>query len=351
MRTRGRGRIQPVLFLAALPLAACGTVATGSDLDSVRGEVNGLRRQLLEVKATSDGNRQFLEQRIARLEEEGPRSRTDLATRLQEMSTELRLVQGKLEENAHVVSEGNRRMDDVGQRLASLNTRLLAMEGQVRALQQAVRAQQGGPPAAAAPAAPQAPPPPPITGQVPGDRLPPFPPFPGQQPAAPPSGAGAAPPTIPPSPFPPGPAVATAPHPPPPPVAVDPRFAGQPADVIYSTALTDYTKRDYDQAIRGFQAFIVQHPRDSRVADAQWWLADTYYSMENYPQAIKEYDVVIRNFPDSPRAPAAMFKQGLAYLQSNDPTGCRILRDMMVKYPRTREAGRAREELRQPICR
>ena len=123
------------------------------------------------------------------------------------------------------------------------------------------------------------------------------------------------------------------------------------ADAIYSAALTDYTKRSYDQAIRGFQAFIAQYPRDNRVADAQWWLADTYYSMENYPQAIKEYDVVVRSFPDSPQAPAAMFKQGLAYLQSNDPTGCRILRDMMAKYPRTREAGRAREELRQPICR
>ncbi len=354
MSAGGRTRIGYHLAWAALPLAACGAVATGSDMEGVRGDLNLLRRQMLEVKASSDGNRQFFDQRIAKLEgrvdEEGPRGRAELTARLQEMSTELRLVQGKLEENAHAVSEANRRAEEVSQRLASLNTRILAVEGQMRAIQQAARLQGPGaatappaavPPPTGAPMPPASVPPPPPPAN-PADRLPPSPPFAGQsgQPPAPPA-------TTAPPPAAPGP-VATAPQTPPP---VDSRFVGQSADVIYSAALTDYTKQNYDLAIRGFQAFMAQYPRDSRVPDAQWWLADSYYAEQNYPQAIKEYDVVVRNFPDSPKAPAAMFKQGLAYLQGNDATGCRILRDVVAKYARTREAGRAREELRQPLCR
>jgi tol-pal system protein YbgF len=119
------------------------------------------------------------------------------------------------------------------------------------------------------------------------------------------------------------------------------------ADQVYSLALNEYTKQNFDQAIRGFQAFIVQFPRDSRVADAQWWMGDSLYAQQNYPQAIREYDVLIRTYPDSRRVPAAMFKQGLAYLQLNDPSGCRVLRDVLANYGRTREASRAREELRQ----
>ncbi len=145
------------------------------------------------------------------------------------------------------------------------------------------------------------------------------------------------------------PAVATAPPAAPPP---DARFAGMSADKIYETALNDYTKQSYDLAIRGFQAFLAQFPRDSRVPNAHFWVANSYYAQQNHAQAIQEFEVLVRNYPDSSQAPSAMLNQGRAYLDSNDAHGCRVLRDLVARYPRTRQATLARDQLRQaPQCR
>jgi tol-pal system protein YbgF len=299
-----------------------------------------------------------VEQRIAKLEtrvdEEGPRGRAELSARIQEMSNEVRLVQGKLEENAHAIQESTRRADEAGQRLAALNTRVLAVEGQVRAMQQGVRSQTPAP--GTAPGVPLAggtvpPSSVPSAGQAtPADRLPPPPPFagqpapPGTQP--PPALATPAVPTQPAAPPAPGQAAAAPPAPP-----VEARFTGMSADQIYSAALTDYTKQSYDLAIRGFQAFIAQFPRDSRVPDAQFWLANSYYAQQNYPLAVREFEVLVRDYPDNPKAPSAMLNQGRAYLEANDAAGCRVLKDLVAKYARTRQATLARDALRQnPLC-
>src|SRR5574341_1246900 len=101
MKVRGQMRLEHFLAAAALPLAACGTVATGTELEGVRADLTQLRRQVQEVKASG---------------------------------------------------EGNRRSEDMAQRLGTLNTRILALEGQVRALQQAMRSQSpAGAPGMAAP--------------------------------------------------------------------------------------------------------------------------------------------------------------------------------------------------------
>jgi tol-pal system protein YbgF len=323
------------LVMIGLPLAAFGCVATGGDLDQVRGDLNTLRREVQALSQTSDGNRKFLEQRIAKLEtrvdEEGPRGRAELAARIQELSSEVRLVQGKLEENAHAMQDSTRRADEAGQRLAALNTRVLAVEGQVRAMQQGARVQTplpGAPPAGETVPPSSAPPPAP---PAPPDRLPSPPPFAGQAP----------PPAPPPPP-------AAAPAPPPP---IEPRFTGMSADQIYSAALTDYTKQSYDLAIRGFQAFIAQFPKDSRVPDAQFWLANSHYAQQNYALAVREFEVLVRDYPDNPKASSAMLNQGRAYLEANDAAGCRVLKDLVAKYGRTRQATLARDALRQnPLC-
>jgi len=146
--------------------------------------------------------------------------------------------------------------------------------------------------------------------------------------------------------------VATAPGAAPPAPPLDARFSGMSADKIYETALNDYTKQSYDLAISGFQAFIAQFPRDSRMPNAHFWVANSYYAQQNHGQAIQEFEVLIRNYPDSSQAPSAMLNQGRAYLDSNDANGCRVLRDLTARYPRTRQATLARDQLRQaPQCR
>ena len=120
-----------------------------------------------------------------------------------------------------------------------------------------------------------------------------------------------------------------------------------PPEEVYRNALDDYTKGNYDLAIAGFRNYIQNYPRSSLVANAQYWLGESYFSQKNYQQAVTEFDTVIRDFPDSPKVPSAMFKEGDAYLQLGDnQRATQVLCDLITskKFSRTREAQLAREK-------
>jgi tol-pal system protein YbgF len=117
-----------------------------------------------------------------------------------------------------------------------------------------------------------------------------------------------------------------------------------PPEELYKTALSDYTKGDYDLAIEGFRTYIRAYPRTSLVANAQYWLGESYYSQKNYAQAIEEFNIVIRDYPDNPKVPSALFKQGDAYVQVGDTKqGTAVLCELIAKHAKTREARLAKE--------
>ncbi len=117
------------------------------------------------------------------------------------------------------------------------------------------------------------------------------------------------------------------------------------ADELYSAGLTEFARQSYERSAEDFRAFIAKYPRDARVPDARFWLADSYFAQQRYAEAIPEYEALLRQFPDSRRVPAALLKQGQARLALGDQMGCQILRDMVDRYPRAREAAQAREAL------
>jgi tol-pal system protein YbgF len=125
-------------------------------------------------------------------------------------------------------------------------------------------------------------------------------------------------------------------------LAVIPRGS---ASDLYSAGLTEYARQAYDRAIEAFRAFLAQFPQDARAPDARYWLANSYFHQRRYAEAIPEYEAVIRQFPESRRVPAATFRQGQARLALGDPAGCQDLREVVGRFPRTREAGQARETL------
>jgi len=83
------------------------------------------------------------------------------------------------------------------------------------------------------------------------------------------------------------------------------------------------------------------------VANAQYWLGESYYSQKNYAQATQEFELVVRDFPDSPKVPSALFKQGDAYLQMGESKrATTVLCELITnkKYAKTREAQLARDK-------
>jgi len=111
------------LLTAVLTLGGC---ATSGDVDGVRRDVAALRQEVAGLAKSNEAARALTEERLGRLEKdlrgrmeaalkEGEGSRVALNTRLEELGTETRFVQGKLEENASALRELQTRLDEVGQ--------------------------------------------------------------------------------------------------------------------------------------------------------------------------------------------------------------------------------------------
>lgn len=354
-----------VLLIAGL---TAGCVATGDDIQALRRDLNGLRQEMSGMAKAQESARVFTDERLSKLEsdfrgrfeasvKETEGSRAALATRLDELATETRLVQGKLEENAFVLTNLNNRLDEIDQAGRQRGRRLDGLEQQVKALSPVP------PPAPVPGAAPGTAPgmaPGPGVGPPPVTQPPAAPPAAGQPFGAPlpaPPALGAPPPApqppaiSPPAAQPPAAAPPTGQPPaaqPPPVVATrpaQPSPAVLPPEDVYRAALNDYTKGNYDLAITGFRTYIQNYPKTSLVPNAQYWLGESYYSQKNYAQAIEEFEVVIRDYPDSPKVPSALFKQGDALLQMNDTKrATTVLCELIGKHGKTREARLAREK-------
>jgi tol-pal system protein YbgF len=288
--------VWPLLLGVALLSSAC-TVTTEQfqalqqDVRSLRGDVNTLAAKERASSAARP---------------------TELVSRLEELAVETRMVQGQLEENNYRLSELAKRLDETELKVARLlaESRKPVDSGQ-------------------APVAPGAVPPP-VQGA--GPQPPPSPPPLAGQPLPAPGG-GVSPPQA----LAPGPGQRAAPGSLPSP------------DEAYTQALNDYTKGNYDLAINGFRTYLTYYPKTSLVPNAQYWLAYSYYSKRDYPSAIREFDKLIKEYPDSAKVPDAMLKKGYAYLELGEKAqGQGVLRELMAKFPKSREARLAQDRLERP---
>ncbi len=119
--------------------------------------------------------------------------------------------------------------------------------------------------------------------------------------------------------------------------------ARRPADDLFSSAVTEYAARRYDPAIDDLRAFLAQRPGDPRAPDARFLLADAYRAQGRDAEADAEFGAFLRQYPQHPKAPVALYRHGEIRLRLGDPTGCSILRDALSRYPDAPEAAGARE--------
>jgi tol-pal system protein YbgF len=121
---------------------------------------------------------------------------------------------------------------------------------------------------------------------------------------------------------------------------------GRTAEDLYAAGYKKFQDKDYDGAERDFRAFI-ERSSDSSLADnAQFWIGEIYYARKSYERAILEYDTVIKKYPSGDKVPAAMLKEGFAFLELNDTAHARtIFSDIVKKYPKEPQAETAAKKL------
>lgn len=71
----------------------------------------------------------------------------------------------------------------------------------------------------------------------------------------------------------------------------------------------------YDAAGEAFQAFLEEHP-DSRLgANARYWLGEVHYVTRDFEQAVTEFQRVIEDYPDAGKVPDAHLKLGFTFYE------------------------------------
>jgi tol-pal system protein YbgF len=115
---------------------------------------------------------------------------------------------------------------------------------------------------------------------------------------------------------------------------------------IFTIARAEYTKGNFEQALRGFQDMLDQYPNSAIADDAQFMIGESYYGMKEYVDAVAEYDKVVKRFPDSPNVPGAQLKKAFSlFALGKKGQGVVELQQISQRYPNTKEAQIARQRL------
>lgn len=121
--------------------------------------------------------------------------------------------------------------------------------------------------------------------------------------------------------------------------------AGPGPEQLYDLAMRQLRAGSPQTARQALQKFLQDFPQHDRVADVWFQIGETWASTDG-DSAGAAYDRVAKDHPDSPRAPAALYKLGLLAEQRGDTRGARVYYQRVVAgYPRSEEAQLARTKL------
>lgn len=278
-----------ILFAgAALSLTACpGPYAQ----QKLQADVDGLKRELVAIRAeTKKGESDLaLRSRLA-----------DLGASLEQLRTDISLLQGRLESMQDAGSKSANEQLKVRQ---DLEIRIATLDEQVRALQSKVDQMKV--------ASAVAPGPTPVSTTL---VL-----------AATPSPTAAP--------------VSTA-------VAVVTPSGKENDQQMYQRGAEALDGKRYADARAAWSGLLGKYPKSEYADNARYWIGESYYAEKDFASAILEFDKVVRDYPAGDKVAAALLKQGLAFLEIGEKEGgVATLQDVVKKYPKSEEAKKAKERL------
>lgn len=120
-----------------------------------------------------------------------------------------------------------------------------------------------------------------------------------------------------------------------------------PEDEFYAKAKSTFDAGRYEESRVMFEDFIKFYPNSKIIDSAVFWVGETYYRQENYERAILEYQNLLDNYPNGNKVSAAIYKQGLAFIALGDNNNGKILlEDLVQRYPDSQEARVAANRLK-----
>jgi len=130
-----------------------------------------------------------------------------------------------------------------------------------------------------------------------------------------------------------------------PPVGPSGNPPGPGPDRMYDLSLQQFRRGSLATARVGLREFLRVYPTHERAADALFYVGETW-APENADSAAAVYQQVVKSYPNSPRAPSALYKLGLLAEQRGDKAAARTYYARVIAgYPRSDEANLAHDKL------
>ena len=130
----------------------------------------------------------------------------------------------------------------------------------------------------------------------------------------------------------------------------EPKVAKKPASASKLAYQSAYAllKENPNAAVKAFERFISDYSKSPLVANAHYWLGETWYARGKYDQAKKHFLVVLKNHKGSNKEAGAALKLGYSFAANKQwDFAKQTLQDVMKFFPNTREAELAEKKLGQ----
>lgn len=82
--------------------------------------------------------------------------------------------------------------------------------------------------------------------------------------------------------------------------------------MMYENAFSQLKSGQYDAAEQGFQQFLSANPDHALAGNAKYWLGESYYARGQYDKASRTFAEAYQKYPKSPKAPDNLLKLGMS---------------------------------------
>jgi len=130
------------------------------------------------------------------------------------------------------------------------------------------------------------------------------------------------------------------------PVAPTPSASSSEEQAAYQAAFDTLKEGRYKKAKADFKRFLQQYPDSSFAGNSQYWLGEANYVTRDFDQGVIEFERVLARYPGSSKVPDAMLKLGYTYYEKKQFKKAKImLTELSKRYPKSTAARLAGKRL------
>lgn len=283
-RTIRHRLLAAALLAAAVNFAPLPARAASKEIIALQTQVQQLLDMVQRLQSTLDTRFTALQTVAQQTADNAARTQAAVETLQQKLAAQNEAISGKVDSTSGQVQSVSDSVEELKSRLDKLQSAVQALQSQLQNMQSPPQSQPGTAP-----------------GGAPG-----------------PNGMAA------------GPAANSAP----------------PLQDTFQSGLRDFNGARYSVAQGEFQDVIQYYPQDDLAGQSQFYLGEIAYHQKDYDNAIKAYNAVLEGFPDNSKAAVAQLHKGYAELdEGRRSSGIEELRSLIKRHPQSPEAQQARHRL------